>query len=95
MKNITHGHGVNKWVVRDSAPVTRVIPRFLCNRVIKGRLAPNPLFRVSSHCPLLHPPSNSFWYRIGTLCTNLGTASELDAGKLFNKKRMDYGLTKK
>ena len=30
------------------------------------RLAPNPLFRVSSHYPLLHPPTNSFWYRIGT-----------------------------
>jgi hypothetical protein len=21
---------------------------------------------VSSHYPLLHPPTNSFWYRIGT-----------------------------
>ena len=30
------------------------------------RLAPNPLFRVSSHYPLLHPPTNCFWYRIGT-----------------------------
>jgi len=30
------------------------------------RLAPNPLIRVSSHYPLLHPPTNSFWYRIGT-----------------------------
>jgi len=30
------------------------------------KLAPNPLIRVSSHYPLLHPPTNSFWYRIGT-----------------------------
>jgi hypothetical protein len=30
------------------------------------RLAPNSLFRVSSQYPLLHPPTNSFWYRIGT-----------------------------
>ena len=30
------------------------------------RLAPNPLIRVSNHYPLLHPPTNSFWYRIGT-----------------------------
>ena len=30
------------------------------------RLAPNPLFRLSSHYPLLHPPTNSFWYGFGT-----------------------------
>jgi len=30
------------------------------------RLAPRPLIRVSSYDPLLHPPTNSFWYRIGT-----------------------------
>lgn len=30
------------------------------------RLAPTPLFRVSSNYPLLHPPTNNFCYRIGT-----------------------------
>jgi hypothetical protein len=30
------------------------------------RLAPRPLFRVSGYYPLLNPPTNSFWYRIGT-----------------------------
>jgi len=30
-----------KCVVRDLAPATRVIPRFLCDRVIKGNLACN------------------------------------------------------
>ena len=38
------------------------------------RLARNPLIRVSSHYPLLHPPTNCFWYRIGTepYVSNLG-----------------------
>jgi hypothetical protein len=40
--------------------------RTLTSPYLTLRLAPNPLFRVSSHYPLLHPPTNSFWYRIGT-----------------------------
>jgi hypothetical protein len=40
--------------------------RTLTNPYFTLRLAPNPLFRVSSHYPLPHPPTNSFWYRIGT-----------------------------
>ena len=48
--------------------------RTTTNSYFTLRLAPNPLIRVSSHYPLLHPPTNSFWYRIGTelYVSNLG-----------------------
>ena len=36
---------LHKWVVRDLAPATRVIPRFLGNRVIKGTLSRMSVFR--------------------------------------------------
>ena len=40
--------------------------RTMANPYFMLRLAPRPLFRVSSQHPLLHPPTNCFWYRIGT-----------------------------
>jgi hypothetical protein len=44
----------------------RIPLRTTTNPYFTLRLAPKPLLRVSSHYPLLDPPTNSFWYRIGT-----------------------------
>ena len=52
------------------------------------RLAPNPLNRVSSHYPLLHPPTNSFWYRIGT-DSNRCHMSGLQRNLLLIRRRID------
>ena len=40
----------------------QIQPRTTTNPYFALRLAPNPLIQVSSHYPLLHPPTNSFWY---------------------------------
>ena len=49
------------------------------------RLAPNPLFRVSSHYPLLHPPTNSFWYRIGTKANSYMSTSTRNPASIFSE----------
>ena len=51
------------------------------------RLAPNPLFRVSSHYPLLHPPTNSFWYRIGTEANSHISPSTRNSALIFPEQQ--------
>jgi len=42
---------------------------------------------VSSHYPLLHPPTNSFWYRIGTEANSHISPSTRNPALIFSEQQ--------